>query len=56
MVPRQFLYETGKDSCVHSGWFWCNLSEGAAGPLCLKLYWAGLSVYLQRVWGGEGEG
>lgn len=28
MVPRQFLYETGKDSCVHFGLFGCNLSEG----------------------------
>lgn len=49
MVPRQFLYETGKDSCVHFGWFQCNLSEGAAGLLCLKLYWAGLSVFAAGV-------
>lgn len=29
MVPRQFLYETGKDGCICSGLFWHSVSERA---------------------------
>lgn len=36
MVPQAIPHETGKDSCIPPGWFQCNLSEGAAGALCLS--------------------
>lgn len=29
MVPRHFLYETGKDGCICSGLFWHSVSERA---------------------------
>lgn len=49
MVPRQFLYETGKEVAFALACFGVICLRGLAGALCLKSCRAGLSsVYLEQ--------